>query len=376
MFHPVTRGFSRKAVRIAAVAASAALAFTLGACSAGPASNPLTTDATPSESPTPVYVTAPLTGLQYLEGSNPFLNGPVVMGKIDNSAGARPQAGLNQADVVFDEMVEGGMTRFLAVWHSQLPADAGPIRSVRPMDPDIATQFGGIIAYSGGQRPFVLAMQASGIYNATETTEQLKKGVHRVTDRVAPHNLFLAAQQLQSEHPELAAPKPLFSFLNDSNDAGPVAASLQGKSVTQVKSQFPSAMATWDWSAKSGVWLRTQDGLKHLDAIDGKQIRATNVVVLRVAIDRSYKDPRYGFVPKTVLEGTGTGTIFGGGRALDIKWSKAGLKAPLVLTDLAGSPVSFLPGNTWFELVPTDVGKVTIKYLETATPTPSATAKK
>ena len=85
--------------------------------------------------------------------------------------------------------------------------------------------------------------------------------------------------------------------------------------------------------------------------------------------------------PKTVLDGTGTGVAFGGGKALEIKWSKAGLKAPIVLTDLSGSALSLLPGNTWFELVPTDVGKVTIKFLApSATPSssasPSATAKK
>ena len=359
--------------RLLGVAVAALATVSLSACGSlggNPAAS--NTDAT-TPTPTPVYVSAPLTGVQYEEGSNPYLDGPAVMGKIDNSEAARPQAGLNQADLVFDEMVEGGLTRFLAVWHSKLPKDAGPIRSVRPMDPDIATQFGGIISYSGGQRPFVTAMQATGIYNATETSEQVKKGIHRVTDRVAPHNLFLAAQQLQSEHPDLAAPAPFLSFLNDSNDAGAVAASTQGREVTQVKALFPSALATWDWSIKSQQWLRTQDGAKHLDAIDGKQIHATNVVVLRVAIDRSFKDPRYGFVPKTLLEGSGKGTVFSGGRALDVTWTKAGIKDALKLTDASGATVSLLPGNTWFELVPTDVGKVTVSYL--VTPTPSATPK-
>ena len=341
----------------------AALALTvLSGCSAqNPVSQAISgltgATATPTATAAPMD-TAPLTGVQYPAGSNTFLAGPVVMGKIDNSPEARPQLGLNSTDVVFDEMVEGGLTRFLAVWHSKMPAQFGPLRSVRPMDPDLATAFGGIINYSGGQRPFVAAMKATGLYNADETSEVGKGTMVRVTNRVAPHNLFVNAQKEQSLHLNLTAPKPFLSFASNGNDANLVTATTTGTVATSVKAQFPAATATWDW--KNGLWYRTQDGKALTDAADGKQIMAVNVVVLRVAIDRSFRDPRYGFVPKTLLEGTGKGIVFSGGHQLAVNWSKPSATGYVALTDASGQAVSLLPGNTWFELVPNDVGKVTV----------------
>ena len=338
--------------------------------------------AAPTASPTVANVIAPLTGVSYADGSNKFLVGPVVMGKIDNSPEARPQLGLSKTDVVIDEMVEGGLTRFLAIWHSQMPSEFGPIRSVRPMDPDLATAFGGIIAYSGGQRPFVAAMKATGLYNADETSEQGKGTMERVTNRVAPHNLFVKAQNLQAAHPDLAAPKQLFTYNTDYTDASGTTAAISGKVVLDVKAQFPAATALWTWNGSA--WARTQDGKVLTDALDGKQLTAANVVVLRVAVDRSFKDPRYGFVPKTLLEGTGKGQVFSDGKVIDVNWTKAKATDYPSLTTASGEVVKLAPGNTWFELVPSDVGKVTVDYPKDvatattgkATPAASATPKK
>jgi Protein of unknown function (DUF3048) N-terminal domain/Protein of unknown function (DUF3048) C-terminal domain len=345
---------------------TAVLAVNLvGGCAAVAANNNAN-GSNPIPSSSAASVVAPLTGVSYPAGSNSFLAGPVVMGKIDNSPEARPQEGLGSTDVVFDEMVEGGLTRFLAVWHSKLPAEYGPIRSVRPMDPDLATAFGGIISYSGGQIPFVNAMRATGLYNADETSEIGKNTMVRVTNRVAPHNLFVKAQNLQALHMALGAPKP---FLNFSDAAS---ATTAGTPVASVKAQFPAATALWTW--QDGLWHRTQDGKALTDAADGKQITAVNVVVLRVAVDRSFKDPRYGFVPKTLLEGTGKGTVFDGGKALDVTWTKTAQNGYVQLTDSKGQAVSLLPGNTWFELVPSDVGKVTVTAApgQAGTPTPKS----
>ena len=330
----------------------------LGGCAAVVAHRAATQTPAPSASAQPDVI-APLTGMNFAAGSNNYLNGPVVMGKIDNSPEARPQEGLNSTDVVFDEMVEGGLTRFLAIWHSKMPAEFGPLRSVRPMDPDLATAFGGVISYSGGQLPFVKAMRATGLYNADETSEVGKGTMERVSNRVAPHNLFVKAQNLQAAHLDLAAPKPFLSFLNDSNDVNAVTPVVQGTPVVSVKAQFPAATALWTYDS-NGLWLRTQDGKPLSDAATGKRISAVNVVVLRVAIDRSFRDPKYGFVPKTLLEGTGKGTAFAGGKALDVTWTKTSQSSYVTLTDASGKTVSLLPGNTWFELVPSDVGKVTV----------------
>ena len=343
----------------------------VGGCAMAVA-NHISVSPTQSASPTVSYQSAPLTGLQFAEGTNNFLSGPVVMGKIDNSPEARPQLGLSQADIVIDEMVEGGLTRFLAIWHSNMPTQFGPIRSVRPMDPDLATAFGGIINYSGGQKPFVAAMKATGIYNADETSEVGKGTMTRVTNRVAPHNLFVNAQVQQGKHLDLAAPKPFLTFSPEKETS---MAGVMGKPVADVKAKFPAATALWTWNGRA--FLRTQDGKALTDALDGSQISAQNVLVLRVAVDRSFRDPRYGFVPKTLLEGTGKGQVFSDGKVIDVTWTKNSASSYVQLDATNGQPVTLAPGNTWFELVPSDVGSVTVDYVAavknatTASPKPS-----
>jgi hypothetical protein len=106
----------------------------LTGCTSPAATEPTPTE-TQTEEPEPVFVSAPLTGVLYEEGTNPNLLLPAVMAKIDNTQYSYPQLSLNDADIVFVTRVEGGMTRLLPVWHSRIPSEIGPVRSVRPVDP-------------------------------------------------------------------------------------------------------------------------------------------------------------------------------------------------------------------------------------------------
>mgnify|MGYP000269951393 CR=1 FL=1 len=345
---------------------STAALLALTGCSALP---PAPNDPSNSATPTPVQVVAPLTGETYLSTDNAWLAGPAIMAKIDNVEAARPQASLNQTDVVFDEMVEGGLTRLVAIWHSKIPVQLGPVRSVRPMDPDIASPFGGIICYSGGQGAFVRAMNDTPVFNATETNQQGKHTFKRVTDRFAPHNVMISAQHLQGQHTELTPPASPFDFAAKASEAS---AAVSGKAVTGFSVKFPAATATWRYSAAKGVWLRDADGKPQLDAVDKSQLQAVNVVVIPVEIDRSYTDPKYGFVPRSLLVGTGKAYIFTGGKMLEATYSKAGKTAPIKLLDASGAPIKLAIGNTWFELQPKDVGSLKVESAPTASPSPSA----
>jgi hypothetical protein len=355
--------------------ASSALLLSLSACSVLGNPNPSgSNSASNTPSPTPsaiVYQTAPLTGVKYVQGANTDLTGPAVMGKIDNSVAARPQEGLNKTDMVFEELVEGGMTRFLAVWQSQVPSRFGPLRSVRPMDPDIATQFGGIICYSGGQAPFIKAMMATSVYNANPYSQMGKNTFKRVDDRVAPHNLFVKAHVLAHQHLDIAAPAQLFKY---STDAASASAATLGTAVSSVSIKFPADKAVWRWNATNSVWLRSYANTPHLDAFDQSQIHAVNVVVLKVKIDRSFKDPRYGFVPRTVLDGQGAGWVFSNGKKLAVTWKKDSITSPLKLVDSTGTDINLAAGNTWFELMPSDVGSMsTVDVKPSASPSASPT---
>ena len=327
-------------------------------------------NATPTAPP---VETAVLTGITYPQGTNPYLSGPAIMGKVDNAPDARPQNSLNQTDIVFEEMVEGGMTRFLAIWQSQLPEKFGPVRSVRPMDPDLAAPFGGIINFSGGQRPFVKAMEATDVFVANETNQLGKHTFERVSDRVAPHNVMVHARKEAEQHKDIAAPPKQFVF---ATDAASATAAKGGKLVTDFTVTFPAAKPTWSWSTKAKAWLRSQYGQKETDASDGKQLRATNVVVLKTKIDRSFKDYKYGYVPRTIVIGGGSGFVFTGGKKIEITFKKSKQTDPIHLIDKSGKQVKLAPGNTWIELMPSDVGSISIDYAkETSTASPSATAK-
>ncbi|MEN9955979.1 MAG: hypothetical protein RLY34_786 [Actinomycetota bacterium] len=360
----------------AVTALAAATVLTLGGCAAG-----LNVPGLPSQSPTPepVYVTAPLTGVKYLEGTPQALQlaKPSVACKIDNGSEApRPQAGLNSTDIVFDEMVEGGLTRLVAIWHSSQPDAIGPVRSIRPMDPDIVSPFGGIVCYSGGQWVFVKAMEAAPVFNASETSEQGKGTFSRSKDRIAPHNVIVNVQKLAMDHPELTPPPAQFSYSADLASSTAVA----GASAVAVKDftvKFPQASAQWIASADGQNWKRVQDGKIHTDKLDGEQIHAVNIVVMEVAEDRSYKDGKYGNVPKAVMIGTGGAWVFSGGKYIEATWSKSSATSPIVLTDLAGAVVQLAPGNSWVELMPkAPEGKLVINKIAVASPSPSASAKK
>jgi hypothetical protein len=325
---------------------------------------------TASQTPTPKqYVTAPLTGIKYEVGSADAqgLSRASVACKIDNSEAARPQIGLNSTDLVFDEMVEGGLTRFVAIWQSHLPEAVGPVRSIRPMDPDILTPFGGIVCYSGGQAVFVNMMRSTPLFNASETTEQGKGTFTRVHDREAPHNVVVNALKLSTDHPESAAPTAQFNFAQDFAHA---TATATGQQLTDLTVTFPAASAKW--TATSAEQLtRTQDGKPHTDAADGSNIHASNVVVMQVTVDRSYADPKYSYVPKDVVIGTGKAWVVSGDHVVEAIWSKTSRQTSITLALADGTPVQLAPGNTWVELQPVDVGKTVVNLAPTPSPHPS-----
>ena len=355
-------------------AASVAVALvSLSGCAAG-----INVPGLPSQSPSPepVYVTAPLTGLKYEEGTPQALQlaKPSVACKIDNGSEApRPQSGLNSTDLVFDEMVEGGLTRLVAIWHSNQPDAIGPVRSIRPMDPDILSPFGGIVCYSGGQWAFVKAIEAAPVFTASETSEQGNGTFSRSKDRVAPHNVIVNVQKLANDHPELTPPPAQFQFAADASGASAAA----GEAVKNFTVKFPSATAFWEPSSDGLTWLRTQDGKPLTDKLDGAQISAVNIVVMEVAEDRSYKDHKYGNVPKAVMIGSGKAWIFNSGKFVQATWTKTLATSPIALSDASGAPILLAPGNTWVELMPlAPEGKLSIVKVPAASPSPSSSAKK
>jgi hypothetical protein len=333
-----------------------------------------------TETPTPepkVFVTAPLTGVtveQGTSGSETF-SLPSVACKIDNVEAARPQFNLNKTDIVFVEMVEFGLTRLVAVWQSQPVDQAGPVRSVRPMDADITAPLAGIFCYSGGQAPFVKAVKDTGQYMASETTEQAddKGSFSRLSSRGAPHNVMVDVALLQSQHVDhLKAPQamlPMVAF-DPETESYEAASTEAGEETISFVVKYPQAES--GWKAEGAYWVRSQDGDQHIDAASDEIIRATNVVVLKTETDNSFRDPKYGPIPRTIMIDSGTAWVFSNGKRIKGTWTKASQTAPIQLFDAAGAPIKLAIGNTWIELM-ADPSKITIKSPEAPTPSPTAT---
>jgi hypothetical protein len=280
---------------------------------------------------------------------------PALAVKIENSIDARPQTGLNAADLVWEEVVEGGITRFVAVYHSNLPPEIGPVRSIRPMDPAIAAPLHGLFAFSGGQRQYVDAVAAAGLQ--VQSQDAGAGGFHRVGTRRAPHNVYAVPQALldQADPAHRAAPPPQFGI------AGPAEQPTGGAPAAAVRLTLSGAShPSWTWSAPDGTWLRSEGPTPAVGA-DGARLRATNVVVLRVdVVNTAARDPAGNPVPETRLVGrTGPALVAIGGQAVAATWSKGALADPVVLTGPDGAPVRLAPGSTWVELVPDRTGAVT-----------------
>jgi hypothetical protein len=307
----------------------------------------------PPPPPPPAPVLWPLTGVE--SGAVPPR--PALAVKIENSVDARPQTGLNSADMVWEEVVEGGITRFVAVYHSTLPAQIGPIRSVRPMDPAIAAPLHGLFAFSGGQRPFVDAIAGAGLQVISQDAGAA--GFFRSNTRYAPHNVYgdpaVFLSQANPEH--AAAPPPQFGIAGPGQQPSAVVA---GRPATAVDLRLSGvSRPRWTWDPVGLMWLRWEGNNPALEA-DGTQLRAANVVILRVAVvNTRFTDPAGNPVPDTQMVGSGDGFVVSGGRVLYVTWAKNSPGEPVVLTDGNGSPVLLAPGNTWVELVPTRTGNAT-----------------
>ncbi|WP_315098916.1 DUF3048 domain-containing protein [uncultured Cellulomonas sp.] len=359
---PLARRRATPPMLLVAFAAGASLV--LGACSA-PADEPApvapVTQAPQIEPakvapPAPVVPPRwPLTGVAVAEVSTR----PALAIKIENSTEARPQTGLDQADVVWEQVVEGGISRFVAVYQSQVPAEVGPIRSVRPMDPAIAAPLHGLIAFSGGQQPFVQALKNSGLQTISMDAGAggfyRKKGVGP-----APHNVYGTPQTFwdQADGNHSAAPAGQFVVARTADKASAVVSGGPASTVAVRLSGF--SRPTWTWDAGSATWLRAEGDAPAM-LRSGARIAATNVVTLKVRlIDSGTIDPAGNPVPETVLEGSGDATVSSGGRTVTGTWTKASTDAVLALTTADGAVLTLAPGTTWVELVPVDSGAVTI----------------
>jgi hypothetical protein len=275
---------------------------------------------------------APLTGERDPDGDT--LTRAAMTVKIDNTNRSGPKRGVHQADIVYEEVVEGGLTRLAAVFHSRVPTDIGPIRSVRLTDQAIVRPIGGLFVYSGGARYAEESIATAPVVRIDESAAG--DAMWRDSTRNRPHNLFGRAAALFAFGGEPVPPPALFEYrVRGERPSGiPIRSAHVG---------FEAGFdVTWTWDAPSRRWHRTFLGEQEL-VESGLPIAPANVIV-------QFVDYVGGGTPEAQLTGEGDVWVLTGGTAIQGRWIRPDASEPGTLVDANGNPIRLTPGQTWVEL--------------------------
>ncbi|WP_160158194.1 DUF3048 domain-containing protein [Nocardioides sp. SLBN-35] len=290
-----------------------------------------------SETPAPP-ATWPLTGELTDGGADPARKHPAYIVKIDNSIDSDPQIGVGKADLVVEELVEGGITRLAVFFYQKLPDKAGPVRSMRLTDIGIAKPLGATIITSGA---------------APVTLNGLRKAGIRFLDMNNPHVVRINDGTHDSLHSVMADLKKIGASARgtatrpaDYLPFGDAALPAGAPATTMAIKLSPGRTSNWKYD---GAKYALQNGYM----ADGDVFKPDTVIAATVRTSLApYSDPAGNPVPVSHFEGKGKAVIFHGGQAIDVTWEKADEGAELTFKDAAGNEIELPAGKTWLELVP------------------------
>lgn len=291
-----------------------------------------------------------------LSGEDPrneeLLDRPAVGVKIENNPSAYPLSGLDDAEIVYEEQVEGGLTRFLAIYHCTDSAQAGPVRSSREVDPPILLPYTRILAAAGGNPGVranleefeVVLIDENGAGDAMQRIPR--------TGISSEHTLYGDTKKLRKLGQKGSKDAPtddIFEFGE---------APEGGKRTRTLDLMFGSSVIGFEW--KDGAWYRTDDDAP-LMMENGDQLSFDNVIIEqhRVGLSTEFADILN--TPSPVIEdvtGEGKAFLFRDGRMYQGTWSRDSESDPVRFETKAGDPFVLKPGNTMIELLPNDEGEV------------------
>lgn len=292
------------------------------------------------------------------------VDGPVLVVKIDDTAQAHPQIGLEDADIVYIEQVEGGLTRLAAVFSSKIPMRIGPVRSARISDVELLSQYGRVVfAYSGAQsklRPIISEA------NLHDLGAQRQSSTIYTTDplRISPTAMVLRADLLmdkvRNDGYEIAESKNMGWSFGDAPESG--------TAITSVVMHWPANSYSATWSDIEKRWLLGTRGGPNL-ADSGKTLGPTTLVIQNVLITPSeFYDKVGGVTPFSATIGSGTGFVLRDGKSFQALWSRPTAESGTQWSTPVGEEIKFAPGQIWIAL--TDKAPTfTLKF--EATPTPA-----
>ena len=276
----------------------------------------------------------------------PGKNGPVLAVKIDDTNAAHPQVGLEDADIVYIEQVEGGLTRLAAVFSSVIPQRIGPVRSARISDIEILSQFGRVaFAYSGAQSKLLAVIAAA---NLQDLGAQRQSPTIFTTDpnRIPPYAMVLRADLLMQRITEKKY------AIDSAKSIGFEFGELQegGVPTTQAVMHWPAATYSATWSDQESRWLLSHNNSVNY-AESGLVLGPTTLIIQMVSITPSeYKDKVGGVTPFSQTVGTGKAYVLRNGQRFATTWNRASADSGTSFTFADGTVMNFDPGQIWIAL--------------------------
>ena len=289
-----------------------------------------------------IFVEPTYNSLSGREGSD----GEILVVKIDDTASARPQIGIDRADIVYIEQVEGGLTRLAAVFSSEIPTLIGPIRSARISDIDILAQYGRVVfAYSGAQSKLLPVISAANL-NDYGAQRQSPTIYTRDESRTAPTDMVLRAdlllEKVRSDGREIATSRSVGWSFGDLPNGG--------IAITEAKVNWPAASYEVKWSAEEERWLIFNNGVPNMSASGIQHGPTTLLIQLVEILPSEYGDKLGGVTPLSKTVGIGTGFVLRDGKYFPATWSRPDELSGTTWLALDGSELPLARGQIWIAL--------------------------
>jgi hypothetical protein len=300
-----------------------------------------------AERAAPRTVVHPLTGVEQT-GTQPWQSRPVLAVKIGNAAPERPQAGLDKADLVYEEIVEGGTTRFMAIFSTYDAQRVGPVRSARKVDPTLLSPLNALFGYSGGAPSTIRVLRSSSGFTDVGI-DRASSAYHRDRNRNSPYNLYTSTSELWSGRSG-SPPGAQFTFLGNGADAA--AGSTEVATDIQFSFAGRGSVVHYVYKPETGRYERLLGGAPH--TVEGSMpLTFRNIVVQSVQLSAGYSIDKAGFRTNDIATtGSGSVVIFRGGKAFRGTWQRSTSSESTRFITTTGRPIALAPGNTIVELLP------------------------
>lgn len=289
-----------------------------------------------------IFVEPTYNSLSGREGSD----GEILVVKIDDTTAARPQIGIDRADVVYIEQVEGGLTRLAAVFSSEIPTHIGPIRSARISDIEILAQYGRVVfAYSGAQSKLLPVIAAANL-NDYGAQRQSPTIYTRDESRTSPTDMVLRAdlllEKVRSDGREIAQSRSVGWSFGDAPKGG--------TAITGAKISWPATSYDLKWSTEEERWIISNNGVANLSASGLQHGPTTFLIQIVEILPSEYGDKFGGVTPYSKTVGSGTGYLLRDGKYFPATWSRPDELSGTTWTALDGSELPFARGQVWIAL--------------------------